>query len=139
VDQFGVLGSVLFWPFSDKRSSGFKWTHAASVLGNVTLNYVLIALIIWNTIVYTTEAGVVMPWAAGMTGTYSDPLFYLVSFLNFAAYYIAVPLFVIHAGSRLYRKFFPAITYPGIDAEGDDAISEEEAEALDGPGEFGSI
>lgn len=137
VDQFGVLGSVLFWPFSDKRSSGFKWTHAASVLGNITLNYVLVALIIWNTIVYTTEAGVVMPWAAAMTGSYSDPLFYIVSFLNFAAYYIAVPLFVIHAGSRLYRKLIPRIPFPGIEGERDRGL--EEAEAQDGPGELGSI
>lgn len=134
VDQFGVLGSVLFWPFSDKRSSGFKWTHAAAVLGNITLNYVCVAVILWNCIVHTTEANIIMPWARGMEGGYSDLGFYLVSLLNYAVYWVAAPLLVIHGGARLYRRLVPAITYPGIEAE-----AGLDHEAMDGPGELGSI
>ncbi len=139
VDQFGVLGSVLFWPFSDNRSSGFKWTHAASVLGNITLNYCCIAIILWNCIVYTAEANVVMPWAAGMAGSYSDLSYYLVSLANYAAYFVAIPLFVLHAGSRLYRRYIPAIEHPELgEADYKDGPAHDE-EALDGPGEMGSI
>jgi len=138
VDQFGVLGSVLFWPVSDKRSSGFKWTHAASVLGNITLNYSCIAIIFWNMIVYTDEANVIMPWAAGMSGGYSDLSFYLVSLANFAAYYVAVPLLVLHVSARLWRRYLPEITYPGLsdDPYVEKAVQEVADESLDGPGEY---
>ena len=142
VDQFGVLGSVLLWPFSDKRSSGFKWTHAASVLGNITLNYVCIAIVMWNLIVFTDEAGVIMPWAAGMEGGYGNIGYYLVSLLNFAVYYLAVPIAALHVGARLYRRFIPAITYPKptyAAEESSEESREAEDEGLDGPGELGTI
>ncbi len=141
VDQFGVLGSVLFWPFSDKRSSGFKWTHAASVLGNITLNYCCIAIVMWNLIVYTDEAGVVMPWAANMAGSYSDLGFYLMSLANFLAYFVAIPIATLHISARLFRRFYPEVSYPGIDHKsgGDDEAKEVDDEGLDGPGELGSI
>jgi hypothetical protein len=142
VDQFGVLGSVLFWPFSDKRSGGFKWTHAASILGNITLNYVCIAVIMWNLIVHTHAAGVVLPWAASMDGNYSNLGFYLMSLANYAAYYLAIPLFVLHVGARIYRKYIPAVTYPDPEyaeiAEADEARGVDD-EGFDGPGELGSI
>ncbi len=142
VDQFGILGSVLFWPFSDKRSSGFKWTHAASVLGNITLNYCCIAIIMWNLIVYTDEAAVVLPWAANMTGGYSDLAFYFTSLANYLAYYVAIPIATLHLGSRLYRKFLPAVTYPEVDysdSSSSDEVREIDEEGLDGPGEMGTI
>jgi membrane-bound metal-dependent hydrolase YbcI (DUF457 family) len=142
VDQFGVLGSVLFWPFSDKRSSGFGWTHAASVLGNITLNYVCVAIVFWNLIVYTAEAGVILPWAAGMAGGFSDPAFYFVSLANFATYYLAIPILALHVGARVFRRFVPAVTYPSVEYKEIEEAAEAkemEDEGIDGPGELGSI
>jgi len=144
VDQFGVLGSVLFWPFSSRRSGGFGWTHAASVLGNITLNFVCLAIVFWNLIVHTAEANVVLPWAAGMKGGYSDLAFYFVSLANYVAYYVAVPLVLLHVGARLYRRFIPQRGYPKITNEeyrgegtkADEVLAESDAEvggeAVDG-------
>jgi hypothetical protein len=136
VDQFGVLGSVLFWPFSDRRSGGFGWTHAASVLGNITLNFCCVALLFWNLIVHTTEANIVLPWASGMAGGYSDPVFYLLSLANYLAYFVAVPLLVLHVGARLYRRFFPERTFPKIPDEhyGSGKRREAESESEDEAG-----
>jgi len=140
VDQFGVLGSVLAWPFSDKRSSGFKWTHAASVLGNIILNYVCVAIIFWNLIVHD-PGGTFMPWARSMEGGYGDPVFYLVSLANYAVYVLAVPITAFIFVVRLARKLMPEIKYPGVEAEmkGEDAELEElRVETADEGSDMGS-
>jgi hypothetical protein len=139
VDQFGVLGSVLLWPFSDKRSSGFKWTHAVAVLGNITLNLCCVAVIFWNMIVHHPDRVVVMPWAASLVPDWSNPAFYLVSLANFAAYFVAAPLLVIHLGARLYRRCIPAASQPDVADEMKRLRrrgAEQDEEGLDGPGEF---
>ncbi len=136
VDQFGVLGSVLFWPFSNRRSGGFGWTHAASVLGNITLNYCCMAIVFWNLIVYTAEANIILPWARGMDGGYSDLKFYLISLANYLTYYVAVPLVILHVGARLYRRFFPYRGHPRIKDEeyGTTRRSDSESEGEDEAG-----
>ena len=131
VDQFGRMGSVLLWPFSMKRASGFGWTTAANPLANITLNYICLAIILFNCIVHTPEAGITLPWAESMSRGFGDPAYFLVSLANFAVYFVALPLAVFHVGIRLFRRFFPAPQPPSED--------ENLAEGADAPGELGSV
>jgi len=137
VDQFGVLGSELLWPFSGRRSAGFGWTHAASIMGNITLNIVCVAVMIWNCVVFSPDVKVVMPWAAGLSvQSFSDPLFYVVSALNYLVYWILAPLAVLFGGVALYGRLVPRRRPASEEVALQDAAKAEEEEGLDGPGEF---
>lgn len=139
VDQFGVLGSVLGWPFSKKRSNGFGWTHASSVVGNIILNYVCLAIIFWNLIVHTKEAGVVMPWASSMQGDYSDLPFYVVSLLNYLVYVLVIPISAFVVVVRIGRKLMPPVEYPGIETEMEGYLVDEwKGEVVDEGSDLGT-
>jgi membrane-bound metal-dependent hydrolase YbcI (DUF457 family) len=137
-DQVGVLGSVLLWPFSDKRSAGFGLSHASSIMGNITLNSLCLAVIIWNIIVHTPGTGIVLPWAACLSGGYGDPLFYLVSLANFFTYFFAFPLAALVGGIALFKRLTRVPPKPAS-ATGEDEEDEEDAEAAGDPGDAGML
>jgi len=133
VDQFGVLGSVLFWPFSSKRSAGFKFTHAASVMGNITLNYICVAIIVGNCLAYSSidQIDSALPWASwlGLAGANGGRAYFAVGVLNYLLYFMAIPLALFYGAVKLWPKVFPGPT-------AEDTAKDEAAEGVDGPGEL---
>jgi len=47
-DQFGFMGSNLFWPFTKERTPGLKIGHAIDPLPNIVCGWLSLLLIIWN-------------------------------------------------------------------------------------------
>jgi membrane-bound metal-dependent hydrolase YbcI (DUF457 family) len=48
LDQFGYMGSNFFYPFTSRRSTGFRWMHAGDVLGNLAAVWLSCLVIFWN-------------------------------------------------------------------------------------------
>ena len=80
-------------------------TQSGSVFGNFALNYLCIATVIWNLNVYATKPAFTMHWAAAMSGDFSSAGYYLVSLLNYAVYWVAIPLGVIFVAGRILRRW----------------------------------
>lgn len=47
-DQFGYLGSNLFWPFTKMRAAGLRRMHALDAFPNIAVAWCSISLIYWN-------------------------------------------------------------------------------------------
>ncbi|HNY12514.1 MAG TPA: hypothetical protein PKK26_13055, partial [Candidatus Wallbacteria bacterium] len=106
VDQTGHLGSNLFYPFTKGRSQGLQWTTSASTFPNIFVNYLSIAIIIWNMNAFAPTPAFTLPWAASVGGDFSNPAYYLISLLNYAVYFVAIPLGIIYSLVLLYKKFY---------------------------------
>ncbi len=104
VDQTGHLGSNLFPPWTHLRSQGWKWCTSASPFSNQMVNYLSLSIILWNLNAYAPKAVFTLPWARGISGDFSNPLYYLVSLLNYAAVCVALPLLIIYLIVRIYRR-----------------------------------
>ena len=105
VDQLGHLGSNLFPPWTHWRSVGFKWSTSSSAFGNQMVNYLSVAIILWNINAYGPKATFTLPWAARIAGDFGDPLYYLVSLLNYAVVAVAIPVLAAYLLVRLHRKY----------------------------------
>ncbi|MBI3272920.1 MAG: metal-dependent hydrolase [Planctomycetes bacterium] len=120
-DQIGYLGSNLFPPFTKKRSQGLKWVTSASPMPNVITNYLAILTVLWNLNAFAAQPVFHMPWASGMAGDFTTPAYYVVSLLNYLTYVFAIPVALLFALSRLYRKYYLRSIRPVIDDEFDEA------------------
>jgi membrane-bound metal-dependent hydrolase YbcI (DUF457 family) len=47
-DQFGFLGSNLFFPFTKERSNGFKMMHSGDAIPNFLTVWLSVAILFWN-------------------------------------------------------------------------------------------
>jgi membrane-bound metal-dependent hydrolase YbcI (DUF457 family) len=124
VDQTGKLGCNLLFPFTKKRTGGLGLTESGSVFGNFALNYLCIAIVIWNLNAYATKPAFTMPWAASMSADFSSAGYYLVSLLNYAVYWVAVPLGAIYVTGKLLRRWSAESDrgdagHSGVDVAGD--------------------
>lgn len=106
VDQTGHLGSNLFYPFTKNRSQGLSWTTSASTFPNLMVNYISIAVIIWNINAFAPVPTFTLPWAAGVEGGFSNPAYYLISLMNYIVYFIAAPLGFLYILTKLYKKYY---------------------------------
>ncbi len=106
VDQTGHLGSNLFYPFTKNRSQGLEWTTSASTFPNIFVNYLSIAIIIWNINAFAPTPAFTLPWASSIGGNFSNPAYYLVSLLNYITYFVALPLGIMYSLIALYKKFY---------------------------------
>ncbi len=106
VDQTGHLGSNLWYPFTKDRSQGLQWTTSASTFPNIFVNYISIAVIIWNMNAFAPTPAFTLPWAASVGGDFSNASYYLISLLNYAVYFVAIPLGIIYSLVLLYKKFY---------------------------------
>ncbi len=86
VDQFGWLGSNLWWPITGKRKTGFGVTRSMDALGNFGVLYVLAMLMLWNLNRFAPTP--IFAWAAW----------------EFFLYYIIFPLAVVIAGVYFFGK-----------------------------------
>jgi membrane-bound metal-dependent hydrolase YbcI (DUF457 family) len=128
VDQSGKLGCNLLYPFTKKRTNGLGVTASGSVFGNFTLNYVSIAVILWNLNAFAPEPAFRMHWAASMQGDFSTAGYYLVSLANYTLYAVAGPLGALYLAGRILRRWRP-------DRDRDDPGRS----AVDAAGEFGTL
>lgn len=106
VDQTGHLGSNLFYPITKTRSQGLQWTTSASVFPNIFVNYLSIAIIIWNINAFAPTPAFTLPWAANIGGDFSNAGYYLISLLNYIVYFVAIPLGALYGVTRLYNKLY---------------------------------
>jgi membrane-bound metal-dependent hydrolase YbcI (DUF457 family) len=104
VDQTGHLGSNLFTPFTKTRSLGWKWCTSASPFPNQLVNFISLSIILWNLNAYAPKPVFTLPWARGLAGDFSNPIYYLVSLLNYALIFVVLPLLVIYLIVRIHRR-----------------------------------
>ena len=123
VDQMGHLGSNLYPPWTKVRSLGWRWSTSSSAFGNQMVNYLSAVIILWNINAYGPKAVFTLPWARGIVGDFSNPLYYLVSLLNYATVVVAIPLLLAYIIVLIHRKFYFAKRSINFDEEnegGDD-------------------
>ena len=106
VDQMGHLGSNLYPPWTKWRSLGWRWSTSSSAFGNQMVNYLSAVIILWNINAYGPKAVFTLPWAAGIAGDFSNPLYYLVSLLNYVTVVVAIPLLLAYVIVRIHRKVY---------------------------------
>lgn len=106
VDQTGHLGSNLFPPLTKTRSLGLRWCTSASPFSNQMVNYLSLSIILWNINAYAPSPVFTLPWADGIAGGFGNPLYYLVSLVNYAAMLVALPLLIIYLIVRIHRRLF---------------------------------
>ncbi len=106
VDQTGHLGSNLFYPITKERSQGLEWTTSASVFPNIFVNYLSIAIIIWNINAFAPTPAFTLPWAASVGGDFSNAGYYLISLLNYIVYFVAIPLGALYGITKLYSRLY---------------------------------
>jgi membrane-bound metal-dependent hydrolase YbcI (DUF457 family) len=128
VDQSGKLGCNLLYPFTRKRTEGLGLTESGAVFGNFLLNYVTIAVVIWNLNAFASEPAFRMHWAASMEGDFSYAGYYLISLANYALYVVVIPLGLLYLAAKVYRRWRPA---PSGDDPG--------RSAMDIAGELGAV
>ncbi len=104
VDQMGYLGCNLYPPFTWKRIIGWKVSTSSSPFGNQMVNYISMSVILWNLNAYSPKPVFTLSWARGMAGDFTTPAYYLVSLLNYAVMYVALPIAVLYLIVRLYRR-----------------------------------
>ncbi|MBP7829199.1 MAG: metal-dependent hydrolase [Kiritimatiellae bacterium] len=106
VDQTGHLGSNLFPPFTKQRTMGLRWCTSASPFPNQMVNYISVAIILWNLNVFAPTPVFTMPWAKGMIGGFGDSAYYLVSLTNYLLAVVALPLLVFYWIGKLYKRWY---------------------------------
>ena len=106
VDQMGHLGSNLYPPWTKVRSLGWRWSTSSSAFGNQMVNYLSAVIILWNINAYGPKAVFTLPWARGIAGDFSNPLYYLVSLFNYATVCVAIPLLLAYIIVRIHRKLY---------------------------------
>ena len=106
VDQTGHLGSNLLPPFTKFRSLGWQWCTSGSPFANLMVNYISVAVILWNMNVYAPTPIFTLPWANGISGEWTNMAYCLISLLNYMAVVIALPLLVFYLIVRLYRRLY---------------------------------
>ncbi|MEW5760863.1 MAG: hypothetical protein AB1779_08875 [Candidatus Thermoplasmatota archaeon] len=123
VDFTGKLGNNLAYPLTKKRIKGIELTTSGGVMGNVFTSYICITTIIWNLNAYADSPAFTMHWANIVGGNFSNPVYYAVSLLNYAIYFVVIPLSLLYVIAILYRRYYkpPAVDEydEGIDAVGD--------------------
>lgn len=62
VDQLGVLGSNLFFPFTKERTKGMGLFHSGNTVPNLLTNYLSIVVIIWNLNAFGLKPVFTTPW-----------------------------------------------------------------------------
>ncbi|MEW6069670.1 MAG: archaeal/vacuolar-type H+-ATPase subunit I, partial [Candidatus Thermoplasmatota archaeon] len=102
VDQIGMLGSNLFYPFTKKRSKGVGLVHSGDALPNIYTNYVAILLVIWNLNFFAPKQVFQMPIVRYMV--LSGGVAYLLGLLNYMIFFAVIPLTVIYVLVRIYKK-----------------------------------
>lgn len=117
VDQMGHLGSNLYPPWTKVRSLGWRWSTSSSAFGNQMVNYLSAVIILWNINAYGPKAVFTLPWARGIAGDFSQPLYYLVSLLNYATVVVAIPLLLAYLIVRIHRKLYFAKRMINFDDE----------------------
>ncbi|MEF8874152.1 MAG: metal-dependent hydrolase [Candidatus Thermoplasmatota archaeon] len=104
VDQLGVLGSNLFYPFTSKRTEGFAIFHSSETIPNVFTNYTSAVVVLWNLNMFSLEPVFEM-----------NPIFYFVL-------YLFLPLALVYSINWYYKR------KKGLLEEKDeDTLREEEA------------
>ena len=79
---------------------------SASPFGNQMVNYISMAIILWNLNAYAPKPLFTLRWARGLEGDFSTPLYYIISLLNYAVVYVALPIAVLYLIIRLYRRIY---------------------------------
>lgn len=82
-DQFGYMGSNLFYPFSRERTPGLKMMHAAAAVPNALTVWVCCLLIFWN----------LRPDSVPLAGP-----------VAYAVYGLLIPASLLWLGRRIFRK-----------------------------------
>lgn len=106
VDQMGHLGSNLYPPWTKLRSLGWKWSTSSSAFGNQMVNFLSATIILWNINAYGPKAVFTLPWAMAFPGDFSNPLYFLVSLLNYATVVMAIPLLLVYIIVLIHRKLY---------------------------------
>lgn len=122
VDQIGMLGSNLLYPFTRKRSKGLGWVHSGDSIPNFFTNYTAILLAIWNLNAFAFEPAFTMPWVRYISQqtALSSTQAYWLGLLNYSIYYITIPLAALYLIAWLYRRRYKP---PKLTKE--EAIAEE--------------
>jgi membrane-bound metal-dependent hydrolase YbcI (DUF457 family) len=100
-DQFGHLGSNLFYPLTRERTSGFKTMHANDALPNFMTVWLSLALLFWN--LYRVTPDTFFP-------VYINGLSYLL-------YVVVIPVALMIVGSILVKSSMKAPAEPPEEEE----------------------
>ena len=88
-DQFGHLGSNLFFPFTKNRSKGFHLMHANDAIPNFLTVWLAVTAMFWNMYRFLPQSG----------GTQIH-----ISGLNYLLYVIVIPVGILLAGAFIAKK-----------------------------------
>ncbi len=67
-DQFGHMGSNLFWPFTKKRVEGFKITESADPYANFGLFWTSLVILFWRMNMSIEPRPIELPWTYTLMG-----------------------------------------------------------------------
>jgi membrane-bound metal-dependent hydrolase YbcI (DUF457 family) len=90
-DQFGHLGSNLFFPFTKERARGTKSMHSGDAMPNFLTVWLSVAVLFWN--MYRTHSSVAFPVH--------------ISALSYFLYVVALPTALLLMGNAIMRMPAP--------------------------------
>lgn len=121
VDQLGMLGSNLFYPFTKRRARGMYLTSSGDKLDNLYTNLLAVSAIFFNFNAALPKPAFI-PWPAGLwVDDLAWPGGYLVSLAVYWGLYLIPPMIVIGLLYRWYNRR----------AEGGEAMTKEALEQAD--------
>lgn len=124
VDQIGMLGSNLFYPFSRKRSKGFGAMHSGDSLSNFITNYISILIVVWNLNSYAPKPAFQMDWVKYLNLTGSSG--YWIGLLNYITYFMLIPLSIIYCVVHIYKKRYQMPVMTKEEAVAEESLREIE-------------
>jgi len=112
-DQFGHLGSNLFFPFTKERSRGTKSMHSGDAMPNFLTVWLAVALLFWN--MYRAHSSVQFPVH--------------ISALSYFLYVVAIPTALLLMGNALMNASSPMAVASAPAQSAREETEDEEDEA----------
>lgn len=106
LDQTGMLGSNLFYPFTRKQSNGWGLVRSGDAIPNFFTNYSAVLVMIWNFNAYAYEPAFSMPLPGYLALWFqsSSTTEYWLGLLNYVICFIIIPLGILYVAVHLYTK-----------------------------------